>query len=103
MGDNFVRFMGDTFARGGSFRTFRLIRPDHSEYAISKGGPHYMRDRLFRDTGRWLTRILSLRCLAKECTHSQFEKILLNAKRFLPIAFLLAEFEESSFIHSDYF
>jgi len=33
-GDNFVRFMGDTFARGGSFHTFRLIRPDQSEYAI---------------------------------------------------------------------
>ena len=26
----------------GSFHTFRLIRPEQSEYAISKGGPHYM-------------------------------------------------------------
>jgi len=26
-----------------------LIRPDQSEYAISKGGPDYMGDRLFRD------------------------------------------------------
>src|SRR6218665_2151534 len=51
-GDNFVRFMGDTFARGGSFHTFRLIPPDQSEYDISKGGPQYMGDRLFRDTGR---------------------------------------------------
>ena len=41
-GNNFVRFMGDTFARGGSFHTFRLIRPDQSEYAIWKRGPHYM-------------------------------------------------------------
>ena len=39
--------MGDTFARGGSFHTFRLIRPDQSEYAISKKGPHFMGDRLF--------------------------------------------------------
>ena len=29
--------MGDTFARGGSFHTFRLIRPDQSEYANRKG------------------------------------------------------------------
>src|SRR6218665_2621174 len=49
-GDNFVRFMVDTFPRGGSFHTFRLIRPDRSEYAISKRGPHYMGDRLFRYT-----------------------------------------------------
>jgi len=34
--------MGDTFARGGSFHTFRFIRPDQLEYAISKRGPHYM-------------------------------------------------------------
>ena len=33
------------------FHTFRLIRPDQSEYAISKREPHYMRDKLFRDTG----------------------------------------------------
>src|SRR6218665_29502 len=42
----------------GSFHTFRLIRPDQSEYAMSKGGPHYMGDRLFRDTGPhslWVT------------------------------------------------
>src|SRR6218665_2554074 len=43
--------MGNTFARRGSFHTFRLIRLDQSEYAISKRGPHYMGDRLFRDTG----------------------------------------------------
>src|SRR6218665_126651 len=46
-GDNFGRFMGDTFARGGSFHTFRLIRPDQSEYVISKREPHFMGDRLF--------------------------------------------------------
>jgi len=27
---------------GGWFHTFRLIRPDQSEYAVSKRGPHYM-------------------------------------------------------------
>jgi len=36
---------------GGSLHTFRMIRPDQSEYAISKMGPHCMGDRLFRDTG----------------------------------------------------
>src|SRR6218665_2908587 len=43
-GDNFVRFMGDTFARGGSCHTFIYIYiwPNQSEYAISKRGPHYM-------------------------------------------------------------
>src|SRR6218665_592758 len=57
-GDNFVRFMRDTFARGGSFHTFRLIRPDQSEYTISKRGPHYMGDRLIRDTGALASRLL---------------------------------------------
>src|SRR6218665_2668276 len=50
IGDNFVRFMGDTFARGGSFHTFRLIRLDQFEYAILNRGPHHRGDRLFRDT-----------------------------------------------------
>ena len=27
---------------GRSFHTFRLIRPDQSQYAISKRGPHYI-------------------------------------------------------------
>src|SRR6218665_3000719 len=37
---------------GGSFHTFRLIRPDQYEYAISKRGPHYTGDMLFRVTDR---------------------------------------------------
>src|SRR6218665_2744407 len=51
-----IKFKADPFSRGiisygswgirlhegGSFHTFRLIRPDQSEYAISKRGPHYM-------------------------------------------------------------
>jgi len=43
--------MGDTFARGGSFHTFRLIRPNQSEYAIIKGDHIIWGDKLFRDTG----------------------------------------------------
>ena len=35
-GDTFVRFMGGTFARGGSFHTFRLIWPDQSPPLLSK-------------------------------------------------------------------
>jgi len=42
--------MWDTFARGRSFHTFRLIRPDQFEYAILNRGPHHRGDRLFRDT-----------------------------------------------------
>src|SRR6218665_515921 len=50
-----IRFKADHFSRGiisyvswgyvctgGSFHTFRLIRPDQSAYAISKRGPHYI-------------------------------------------------------------
>src|SRR6218665_758045 len=53
-----IRFKADHFSReiisyiyvswgislhdGGPFHMFRLIRPDQSEYAISKRGPHYM-------------------------------------------------------------
>src|SRR6218665_1590280 len=60
-----IKFKGNHFSRRiisygswgirlhewGSFHTFRLIRQDQSEYTISKGGPHYMGDSLFRDTG----------------------------------------------------
>ena len=35
--------MGDTFARGGIVPHVQIDPADQSEYAISKGGPHYMR------------------------------------------------------------
>jgi len=35
-------FWGIRLHEGGSFHTFRLIRPNQSEYAILKRGPHYM-------------------------------------------------------------
>ena len=69
------RVQGDPFSRGiilydswgirlhgGYVCTFRLIRPDQSEYAISKGGPHYtcMGDRLFRDNGNLIKLLVSV-------------------------------------------
>ena len=53
-GDNFVRIMGDTFARGGIVPHVQIDPAGSIEYAISKRGPHYKGDRLFRDTGHIL-------------------------------------------------
>ena len=42
--------MGDTFAQVGIVPHVHI---DPAGYAISKGGPHYMGDRLFRDAGTY--------------------------------------------------